>query len=53
MIPIPKKGPTSDPDKYRPIAFALSSCLLLGKLYAQLVLTYEQSTGQDQTNQVL
>ena len=25
IIPIHKKGPTSDPDKYRPIA--LSSCL--------------------------
>ena len=38
IIPIHKKGPTSDPDKYRPIA--LSSCL--GKIYAQLILNKVQ-----------
>ena len=43
IIPIHKKGPTSDPDKYRPIA--LSSCL--GKLYAQLILNKVQAERRD------
>ena len=34
IIPIHKKGPTADPDMYRPIA--LSSCL--GKVFSQLIL---------------